>query len=353
MKAILNRAPVSPLRLNADLPPKLEEIIGKSLEKDRRLRYQNASDLRADLQRLKRDTESGRSAVVPAAPADAPHLRLWWILVPVTLLAAVAAFYYFAGRPTPIDSVAVLPFANTSGDPNTEYLSDGITENLINNLSQLPQMRVVPRSTAFSFKGKAMDPQKTGHDLKVRAVLTGRVLQRGDTLNIQADLVDIEHDSQLWGKQYERKVSDLLAVQEEITREVSGKLRPALNADQKKQLARPPTENAEAYRAYLQGRYYESHWSQENMKKAAGSLNQAIALEPSFAQAYAALAEVYALESDWSISPQEALPKIRAAATRALELDENLPDGHSAWRLPRCTIGIGRERKRNSSARLS
>src|SRR5207248_10433259 len=154
------------------------------------------------------------------------------------------------------DSVAVLPFVNASADPNSEYLSDGITENLINNLSQFAKLRVTARSLAFRYKGPQVDPQKAGRDLNVRAVLTGRVVERDGALNIQADLVNVDDGSQLWGRQYSRKLSDILTVQEEIARDVSGKLRLKPTAEQQKPLAKRSTENTEAYQSYLKGRYY-------------------------------------------------------------------------------------------------
>src|SRR5438309_3543783 len=225
--AILNRAPVAPVRLNPEVPPKLEEIIHKALEKDRQLRCQSAAELRADLKRLKRELDSGKSAVstttastnmaTPSAAAVPTAIspstvsastaqpaavlsRPWWrsrmafgvaVVVLIAMLAAAGWFYRFAGRGgETIDSVAVLPFVNAGGDPNTEYLSDGITESLINGLSQLPHLKVLSRDSAFRYKGKEMDAQTIGRELGVRAVFKGRVMQLGDSLAISAELVD-------------------------------------------------------------------------------------------------------------------------------------------------------------------
>src|SRR5688572_907387 len=218
-EAILNRVPLPAGRLNPDLPAKLEEIINKALEKDRNLRYQSAAEMRADLQWIKLDTESGRAT---ASPVSLPRTvsRRWMIAAAVVLLAgllAVMTYFRLAGGPeTSIDSIAVLPFTNAGGDPDLEYLSEGLAESLINSLSQLPNLRVVPRGVAFRYKGKETDALKAGQELKVRAVLTGRVTQRGENISIQAELVDVEKVSQLWGEQYSRKLADVLAVQQEI-----------------------------------------------------------------------------------------------------------------------------------------
>jgi TolB-like protein/predicted Ser/Thr protein kinase len=229
---ILNRVPTPPVRLNPEVSDGLERIIDKGLEKDRNLRYQSAAELRADLQRLRRDTQSGR---ITAGTAAAPQLAIpWWRKkltlafggVVITALLAVAAWFaFFRTHGKAIDSLAVLPFVNASGDPNTEYLSDGIAESLINNLTQLHSLRVTARNTAFRYKGNDPDLQKIARDLNVSAVVTGRVLQRGDTLIVQAELVDADKGSQLWGQQYNRKLSDVLALQEEISRQISENLR--------------------------------------------------------------------------------------------------------------------------------
>jgi eukaryotic-like serine/threonine-protein kinase len=190
--AILNRAPLAPVRLNPDLPPKLEEVISKALEKDRDVRYQSAAELRADLKRLKRDTDSARISTTPPGEVSARTWTTWRhkptlilsVVALTALLALASLFIVFRGRSEAIDSIAVLPFVNASADPNMEYLSEGITENLINSFSQLPKLRVMPRSRVFGYKRKDTDPEKIGHELNVRAVLTGRVTQRGDSLNI-------------------------------------------------------------------------------------------------------------------------------------------------------------------------
>jgi TolB-like protein len=247
----------------------LERVINKALEKDRKLRYQTAGDLRADLQRLRRDTDSGRATSVAAglsrqdeAGGVKPPLHWRWKRIAtgigVLILGALVAtsLHFLSGGGKAIDSIAVLPFVNAAADPNSEYLSDGITESLIDSLSQLPNLRVTARSTVFHYKGRDADPQKVGRGLRVRAVLTGRLLERNGTLVIHAELVDVDNGSQLWGGQYNRKLADVFAVQEEISKEISEKLKLKLSGEDQKRLTKRYTENTEAYQFYLKGRYY-------------------------------------------------------------------------------------------------
>jgi serine/threonine protein kinase/Tfp pilus assembly protein PilF len=332
--SILNKVPTPPLRLRPDLPAKLEDIIDKALEKDRDVRYQVASELRGDLKRLKRDTDSSRPAAAEAAPAPLPALqrsrRGWMLALAVVALAGVAVAY-FAMLAKPIDSLAVMPFVNVSADPNTEYLSDGITENLINNLSQLPKLRVVPRSLVFSYKGKEIDPRRVGQDMHVRAILMGKVVTRGDSLNIQTDLVDVAEVSQLWGQQYDRKFTDILAVQEDIAKQVSAKLRLRPSGEEQKRLAKRYTENTEAYQLYMKGRWYWNRRTDELLKKANEYFQQAIEKDPAYSLAYAGLAESYALFTYYEVqAPAEACPKAKATAMKSLEIDESLVEPHAA-----------------------
>jgi len=338
-EAILNRVPIPAGRVNPELPSKLEEIINKAFEKDRRLRYQHASDLRADLQRLVRDTESARIAAASGA-AHGTQARAWWrtnmglglsaaILLP--LLALASYFVLLRGRSHTIDSVAILPFVNVSADPNTEYLSDGITESVINNLSQLPGLRVMARSTVFRFKGKEADPQKVGQELHVGAVLTGRLQQRGDTLIVQVELVDVDKGAQLWGDQYNRKLADILQLQSDISREISDKLRLRLTGEQKTRMAKRPTENIEAYQLYLKGRYYWNKRTDEGFQKAIEYFSEASQKDRNYALAHAGLADSYLLLGGYGLLPaKEAYAKGREATTKALELDDTLAEAHNA-----------------------
>jgi TolB-like protein len=267
----------------------------KCLEKDRNLRYQHASEIRTDLQRLKRDTESGKTvSTATAKPRWSRRTLVLGVvsLVAVALLIALTAVH-FASRGDRIDSIAVLPFVNNSGDPNTEYLSDGITEGVINSLSRLPQLRVMARTTVFRYKGHSDDPLKIGADLKVRAVLTGRVVQRGDALDIQAELVDVSSGSQLWGEDYARKLSDASAVQQEIARNISERLRLRLSAEAKTKLALAVPGSADAYQLYLKGRYQWNKGTEDSIRNSIQYFQQAIEKDASYALAYAGLADAY------------------------------------------------------------
>jgi serine/threonine protein kinase/tetratricopeptide (TPR) repeat protein len=332
--AILERAPVPMARLNPEAPPELERVVNKSLEKDRRLRYQTATDLRADLHRLKRDTDSARVAALGSG-VPTVGARPWWhnktVLTAgspalVALLALGTWFAVTRTRGEVIDSLAVLPFSNASADPNTEYLSDGITESLINNLSQISNLRVMARATVFRYKGKDIDPQKVGRDLNVRAMVMGRVQQHGDSLMIQAELVDVAKGSQLWGGQFNRKLADVIGIQEEISKEISEKLRLKLTGEEKQRLTKRYTENAEAYQLYLKGLYYDYKATPEATLKAREYFQQAIDRDPQYALAYAGLAVTHIYWSE--LPPREGMPKARLAAGKALELDDNLAEAH-------------------------
>jgi len=266
-KAILDDAPVSPLRLNPELPPGFEPIVGKALEKDRNLRYQSAADLRSDLARLKRDLDSGRSAsagvsasapvaaassssVLAAAASSgitAPNTSRKYLIsgaaAVLILLAAIAGFSWLRVRSNTqkVTSLAVLPFVNA-------------TESLIGTLSQLPNFKVMARSTVFRFKGNQDDPQKIGQALQVGAVLMGRVTQHGDELGVQADLVNAADGTEIWGSHYACKSADITQVQSDITRDLSNRLQVHLSGTEQHRLGRAGTTNAEAYRLYLEGR---------------------------------------------------------------------------------------------------
>ena len=230
-----------------------------------------------------------------------------------------------------IDSIAVLPFENVSNDPNTEYLSDGITESIINNLSQLPKLKVMARSTVFRYKGQQIDARQVGNELGVRAVVTGRVLQPGDHLTIGIELVSVADGSQLWGERYARKITDILALQEEISAQISAKLRLKLTGSQKKRLGKRHTKNSEAYQLYLKGRYFWNKRTEEDANRGIDCFQQALSLDSNFALAYGGLADCQTLLGDVGVQampPKDAFLQGQQSATRALELDDALAEAH-------------------------
>jgi TolB-like protein/Tfp pilus assembly protein PilF len=233
-----------------------------------------------------------------------------------------------------IDSIAVLPFENVTKDSKTEYLSDGITESLINSLSQLPNLTVMSRNTVFRYKSQSMDPEKVGRDLGVRAILTGRLVQSGDELMISVNLEDIQDKRQIWGAQYNRKLSNLVSVQEEIAGDIYGRLRPRLSGEENRLRSKRPTEDAEAYQLYLQGLFYWNKWTEADFKKAADYFTQAVQRDPRYALSYAGLADTYSLLGDSGyLAPSDAWPKAKAAAMQALNIDDTLPEAHTSLAL--------------------
>jgi len=261
-----------------------------------------------------------------------------WIYV-VIIAAALSVGLFFVGRYSAPnrammsglaqESIAVLPFDNQNRDPNTDYLSDGIPESVINSLSQLPQLKVMARSTVFSYKGKDVDPRKVGNDLGVRAVLMGRLIQQGDNLTIRTELVKVADGTELWGQQYNRKLADVFAVQEEIAREISERLRLKLSGSEKQQLAKRPTENIKAFQYYIQGRGYISRRTREDLLTAIRCFEKAIEEDPNYAAPYAGLSEAYATLGVFGyIAPIEGRHKGEEAARKALALDENLAEAH-------------------------
>jgi len=355
-KSILDSSPPAALRLNPDVPPDLERIINKAIEKDRNLRYQTAADLRTDLARLKRDYDSGRSSSV-AASSDAPqsassasisgaavaapiatnrkYLVTGAVIVALVLIAAASAAYVLRGRSEnnkKISSIAVLPFVNATADPNNEYLSDGLTESLISTLSQFPDLKVMARSTVYKFKGKEDDPQKIGRALEVSALLIGRITQHGDTLGIQADLVNAVDGSELWGAHYERRLTDITQVQSDITHDLSGRLNRAEAGRPPQQLGQAGTTNPEAYRLYLEGRQLWYGRTPDGLKKSIDLFQQAIAADPNYALAYTGLADTYNVAPSYGIGLTSRQGELLAdeASRKAVELDDSLSAAHAA-----------------------
>jgi serine/threonine protein kinase/tetratricopeptide (TPR) repeat protein len=333
IEAVLTRPPVPARNINPDIPPRLEEIINRALHKDREQRYQHAADIRSDLQRLDQGTVSGwRAAEEDAESAlrsTTSHLHSTG-----KPRARISTAQIGALRPVRvskiIDSLAVLPFENASRDPEHEYLSDGIAGSLINILATVPKLRVMAQSTVFRYKGRPIDPQVVGRELNVRAVLTGRIMQSGGSLRIGTELVDVPTGSQLWGAQYDRKPGDIFAIQDEISNEISGKLRLKLTRAEKKRLTKHQTDDAEAYRLYLKGRHHWNRWTEDGFYKAIEYFQQAVEKDPAYALAYTGLADSYVLLG-WNsyLAPKDAFPKGKMAAMQALRLDPDLGEAHT------------------------
>jgi len=376
MASILGDKEPAPLaRSSREVPAELERIVAKALRKNRDERYQTIKDLLLDLKSLRQRlefevelersgqgsergvggavrvaTSGGGSAEQKTLPAEGgtlntrpassvnyliggikQHKRGAAIVVAILILAIGGFGYWrFTHQSTnavtidSIDSIAVLPFENMTHDQKTEYLSDGVTESLINSLSQLPKIRVIARSSVFQYKNQKPDFQQVARQLGVRAVLTGRVIEQGDTLDVRVELTDALSNSQLWGDHYIRKAADIFAVQDEIARQVADSLRVRLTSQQQEQVTKRYTENTEAYRLYLQGRYYASQESEQDTKRAISFFDQAIALDPRYALAYEARAESFFDMGDFSLPMSEAKPKVERDVTAALSIDDKL-----------------------------
>ena len=303
-------------------PPSIQAIVRKCLSKSPDARFQSATDLRLAL-------EGASTRGIPRGKRRTTALA---IAAGVLVMAlAAAAFIYFKGSGKGrIDSIAVLPLANQSNDANADYISDGITESINNSLARLPNVKVVPHSVVSRYKGKAVDTQKVGDELGVASVLTGSIAQRGDALRVNVELDDVRHGQELWGQQYNRKLDDLLGVQTDIAREVSQRLGAHASAETEQKLTKGSTGNPEAYQLYLKGKYYTNKLTKDGLDKGVDYFNQAIAIDPNYGLAYNGLAYNYINQDDWYMSPDEAGPKAKEAAEKALSIDPNDSDAHLA-----------------------
>jgi TolB-like protein/Tfp pilus assembly protein PilF/predicted Ser/Thr protein kinase len=329
--AILNRAPDAPSRVHSGVPRDLETIILKALQKSRTARYQNAAQVRLELTRLKRHVDAGQT---PDLAEDRRSVRKLLMKRPLALAAAgLAAVLVIAGvlllpmKTAEVDSIAILPFAHDAAYPDAEYLSDGITESIINSLAQLTKIHVTARSLVFRYKGKDVDPRKAGEELKVRTVLTGRVVQRANNLIVQAELVDVSSGSQLWGEQYNRGLADIFTVQEDIASEISGRLQSRLTGEDLKRVTKRFTQDTEAYQLYLRGRYNWNKGTIDGFKTAIEYFQQATQRDPNYGLAYAGLADSnLSLGTYWV----EVIAEAKAAALKALQIDDSLAEAHVA-----------------------
>ncbi len=351
-----------------DVPKDLAHIVSKALRKKADERYQHVKDLLIDLRDFKQEAEFEAKLERSAAPAkiksptadklatlteiqnpqttsSAEYLvseikqhKRGFVSVLAVLLVAVIGFgyWFFANRSinsAPIESIAVLPFQNASGNADVEYLSDGITESLISSLSQLSRLSVKARSSVFRYKGKEIEIKKIGQELSVQAVLIGRVVQRENNLTLFVELVDAATEKVLWSENYTRSLSNLVALQSEIARDISNKLRTKLSGADEQRVTKKYTKNTEAFKLYLQGRYYSSRNNPEKIKKGIEFFEQAIALDPNYALAYAGIADTYYNLSYLHLPPKEAMPKAKAAALKALEIDDTLSEAHTSLAL--------------------
>jgi serine/threonine protein kinase/tetratricopeptide (TPR) repeat protein len=320
--SILNYQPPPMQEINPSIPWELGRIVAKTLEKDREARYQSASEVQEELERLKRDLspDGGLSSSTSARKSGT--------------LSKLTRTPRRTTTRRKIGSLAVLPFINENADPEMEYFSDGITESILDALTTLPKVRIMARNTVFQHKSKTVDPQSIGRRLNVEAVLIGRILLRDESLVVRAELVDVEDGARVWGGRYDRMVSDVFAVQEEISKEISEALRLKLTNDQKKRLTHRYTKQVAAYHLYLKGRYYWNKRTESGLTKAIEYFQKAVECDPAYAWAYAGLADCFPPLGAYRIlAPGVAFARAKSAATKALELDAQLAEAHTALAL--------------------
>ncbi|HEU5130967.1 MAG TPA: tetratricopeptide repeat protein, partial [Pyrinomonadaceae bacterium] len=352
----------------SNVPRQLERIVSKALAKDRLKRYQTITDLKLDLEQLRdelhtsefpelnrssaaRDTETDfRSSIptvirsqtatvtdrstVPSTTGVEPVRRRWLkygVLGVFLVLAAVGAVLFVRNARPAINSVAILPFVNDSKDPNAEYLSDGLTESIINSLSQLPNLKVMSRNAAFRFKGANLDPLEAGRSLNVGAVLTGRLVKLDDSLVIRTELIKVEDGSQLWGAEYKSSLADIFSVQDEVSKKISQSLRLRLSGEDEAKLEKRYTKDAEAYQLYLKGRYFWNKRNEEGFRNGIDYFRRAEEKDPTFALAFSGLADSYALLCDIGVvRPVDEMPKAKAAAQKAVDADPTLAEAYTS-----------------------
>ena len=365
---------------NPTAPADLQRIVRRCLAKDPNDRYQNIKDVAIELKDIRRDLQesametsssssrreaetlwhsettviqnpSAASTTAPQSSASTRassaefvvneikrHKLATVVVVVLVLVTGVAvafgvrSYLHASSTEVAVESIAVIPFMNQNKDPEADWISDGLTESIINNLTQLPNLKVIARSSVFRYKGRTDDPLTIGKELGVRAVLVGRLMQRGDTMVVSAELIDVRDNKQLWGEQYERKLAEMLSVQREIAREITSNLRPTLSGVDRSRMDKMYTANPEAYELYLKGRFYWNRRTPDDFKKAISFFEQAIAEDPGYALAYSGLADAYTLLTVYSNEPpREIMPLAKRAALKALELDDKLAEAQASY----------------------
>jgi eukaryotic-like serine/threonine-protein kinase len=320
--AILHRPPPLPSAVNRRLSPALDTVILKTLDKDPEHRYQSAKELRIDLERL-----NAPSVIVSSRRTRTFSDRKVFVTGLVLVVAMLGGLTYFAFRSKKaIDSIAILPFVNQTLDPNADYLSDGIADAIINKLSELPNLKVISRTSAFRFKGRDIDPRVVGRELGVRAIVTGSIRQVGDAISVNIELVDADDNRHLWGEQENRTLANLFTVQEDVAKRITDNLRVKLTGGEKGRLAKRPTDNAEAYQLYLKGRYYYAKRTPDSWKRAHEFFEQAVQRDPNYALAWAGLADTASMITGPS---DERRIRSKDAYQKALQLDDTLAEVHT------------------------
>ncbi len=398
--SILKTDPPPLIHEGEPVPRELEHIVSKALRKSREDRYQHIKDLLIDLKDCKQELEFHSKLGRSLPPEQTRSHSLWqtfpgatsetsgasdahttssaeyivseikrhklgltsaiFIMIALIALGVIAYSRYFAGNDqTGIDSLAILPFTNVTGDSQMEYLSDGLSESLINNLSQLPRLKVIARSSAFRYKGKEANAEEVAQALGVKGILTGRISRQGDNLQISVELMDARDKTQVWGSQYNRGGRDLMAVQQEIAREISRNLQLKLSTAEQSRVGNLHTANTEAYELYLKGRFHWNKRTGESLRQSVEYFNQAIEKDPGYALAYVGLAEAYIVIPYFSVgTSQDYYPKAKAAARRALEIDDTLAEAHTAlaavlinhdWNLPESNRAFARAIELNTN----
>jgi eukaryotic-like serine/threonine-protein kinase len=349
LAAIILQDPEPVESVNPAVPEPLARIIRRCLSRNSQERYGSTRDLAHDLKNLREQTLASvsvsppRSGVTPGPVSPAPSgttpgpvvsrrrpLALRAALGVLVLAAAAAAALLIARKSAATDSLAILPFVNSGGDPEMEFLSDGITESLIHDLSRVDGIRVISRTSAFAYKGRKLDPRSVGKELGVRAVLVGSIAPRGENLAVSSELIDARDNSRIWGEEYNRAASQILGVQADISREIASRLRPGLKKEEQERLIRRSTENPEAYQLFLKAKYFWNQFTEDGLKKSIRYSDEAIQKDPTYALAYNSLGEAYAALGANYWPPREAFPKFKAAAEKALQIDPSLPEAQAA-----------------------